>query len=85
MFIALGLLIFYLAITNNLISHSSYQVGFNIYLTHFIEFIGVYTKFIPEWVWAAIFLVFSLAILKKAFSEFSKSRKPKARKEGENQ
>lgn len=56
MFLELGLLIFYLSLTNNLVSHNSYQVMLNIYLTKFIQFISTYTKVIPEAVWGIIFI-----------------------------
>lgn len=84
MFLALGFFIFYLAFTNNLVSHASYQVSLNIYLTEFIDFIGKYTKFFPEWAWAIIFLVFLAIICIKAFSEFVNQKSDKNMKDGDN-
>lgn len=55
MYLVLGGLIAYLALTNSLESHSSYQVSINIYLTKIIQFIGSYTSALPEYVWAVIF------------------------------
>lgn len=69
MFLALGLLILYLALTNNLISHASYQITINIFLTKLIQLIGSYTKIIPEPIWALIFLVVFLLIAKIAVTQ----------------
>lgn len=62
MFLVLGILIIYLAKTNQLTAHSSYQVSLNIYLTKVIGFISGYTRFIPETVWGVIFLSTALLI-----------------------
>ena len=84
MFLILGVVIAYLALTNNLVTHASYQISINVYLTRFIQFIGTYTKIIPEPVWAIIFFVIFLAIVAKSLKEFFKSRKNQAeRKEGD--
>ena len=79
MFLVLGVLIFYLALTNNLISHASYQININIFLTKIIQFIGKYTKVIPEPVWAVIFFILLVIIVKKAVSQLwrLKSKLPK--------
>ena len=74
MFLMLGAIIFYLASTNNLITHASYQLSINIYLTKFIKLIGSYTKIIPEPVWAIIFFIIFLVITLKSASEFLKSK-----------
>src|SRR3990167_8296174 len=84
MFLVLGVVIAYLALTNNLVTHASYQISINVYLTRFIQFVGTYTKIIPEPVWAIIFFVIFLAIVAKSLKEFFKSRKNQAeRKEGD--
>lgn len=83
MFLVLGFFIAYLALTNNLVTHASYQVTLNIYLTEIIDFVGKYTKILPEWIWAIIFFLFFLGICIKAFSEFIR-QKPSNRKEGDN-
>ncbi|KKR54783.1 MAG: Cytochrome c biogenesis protein transmembrane region [Candidatus Curtissbacteria bacterium GW2011_GWA1_40_24] len=70
----------YLALTNNLVTHASYQISINVYLTRFIQFIGTYTKIIPEPAWAIIFFVIFLAIAAKSLKEFFKSRVNHARK-----
>ena len=56
MFLIMGIIILYLALTNNLLSHSSYQVSLNIYLTKVIQFISTYTRVLPEPVWGIIFV-----------------------------
>src|SRR3989344_631166 len=56
MFLALGIIIIYLALTNNLVTHASYQISVNVYLTKFIQYVGTYTKIIPEQVWAIMTL-----------------------------
>jgi len=63
MFLILGVVILFLARTNQLTSHSSYQVSLNIYLTKFIQFIGGFTGFIPEFVWAAVFVAIFLLVI----------------------
>lgn len=83
MFLALGIIIIYLAITNNLITHASYQISINIYLTRFIQFIGEYTKIIPETVWAIIFLLIFLIICAKAIAQLAKDKPNENKKEGE--
>ena len=84
MFLILGVVIAYLALTNNLVTHASYQISINVYLTRFIQFVGTYTKIIPEPVWAIIFFVIFLAIVAKSLKEFFKSRKNQTeKKEGD--
>ena len=63
MFLILGIFIFYLALTNNLTTHASYQISINVYLTRLIQFIGQYTKIIPEVGWAIIFFITFIIIL----------------------
>lgn len=68
MFLFLGTMILYLAATSNLISHASYQIEINIFLTKVIKNISVYTRFIPEYIWALIFfLLFALITVTAIF------------------
>lgn len=69
MFLLLGIIILFLAQTNQLTSHSSYQLTINIYLTKMISFISGFTKIIPETVWAIFFVGIFLFILKLAVSQ----------------
>src|SRR3989344_2134927 len=82
MFLILGIVIAYLAFTNNLVTHASYQISVNVYLTRFIQFIANYTKIIPEQAWAVIFVTIFILICAKAVFEFSKNRTSK-KKEGD--
>jgi len=80
-FLVLGIFISYLALTNNLVTHASYQVSLNIFLTNVINFVGKYTKIFPEWIWAIIFITFFVTICTKAILEFI-NNKPTEKKEG---
>jgi len=84
MFLVLGVIILILARTNNLTSHASYQVSINIYLTKLIQFISVYTKLIPEPIWAIIFVGIFLVLTKIALGQL-KNIKNANKKEGENE
>lgn len=69
MFLLLGIIILFLAQTNQLTSHSSYQLTINIYLTKMISFISGFTKIIPETVWAIFFVGIFLFILKLVINQ----------------
>ncbi len=69
MFLILGIIILFLAQTNQLTSHSSYQITINIYLTRLVQFISRFTKLIPEFIWALFFLGLFLFIFKLAISQ----------------
>ena len=84
MFLVLGIIILFLARTNNLTSHASYQVSINIYLTKLIQLIGEYTKLIPEPIWALIFVGIFIFITKIALGQL-KNLKNVNKKEGENE
>ncbi len=69
MFLVLGGYILYLSLTNQLTIHSSYQVMVNIYLTKVIQSISVFTRLIPEFVWAIIFVLIFGFVTKIAYSQ----------------
>lgn len=71
MFLVLGLIILYLALTNQLISHNAYQLTINIYLAQFTKSILSLTKAIPEYVWAVIFFGIFILIVKLAVTQLS--------------
>lgn len=77
MFLTIGIIIASLALTNNLVTHASYQVDINIYLTRLINFISTYTEFIPEPVWAIIFVLIFLVIVFLAILQFIKLQNQK--------
>lgn len=81
MFLILGMVIAYLALTNNLISHASYQVSINVYLTQLIRLVGKYTQIIPEFIWAIIFFLIFLAIITKAIRELINNKTTYVKKE----
>ena len=83
MFLVLGLFIFYLARTGNLTTHASYQVDINVFLTRVIQFVGKYTKIIPEFVWAIIFAITFVVILIISVYQFLNLSKNNG-KEGDN-
>ncbi len=74
MFLGLGIFVLYLSLTNNLVSHATYQVSINIYLTKIIQFISQYTSILPEGVWAIIFLGIFLFIIKAAIGQFRNTK-----------
>lgn len=82
MFLVLGIIILTLARTNGLTSHASYQVTINIYLTKFIQFISIYTKVIPEPLWALIFMGIFLILTKIALGQLKNIKNAK-QKEGD--
>lgn len=55
-FLGMGGYITYLAFNNKLFSHSDYQLDMNIYSAKFLNYINNFVKFIPEYVWALLFV-----------------------------
>ncbi|OGM61910.1 hypothetical protein A3A76_02000 [Candidatus Woesebacteria bacterium RIFCSPLOWO2_01_FULL_39_23] len=72
MFLVLGLIIVILARQGRIESHSDYQLMVNIYITKLIKSVEVVTKFIPEPVWAVIFVAIFVFILFKAIKDWKK-------------
>lgn len=61
MFLAIGAVIVYLSLTNQLTMQNSYQLSINLFIADITKRIGQYTQFLPEPVWVIIFLgIFSL-------------------------
>lgn len=79
MFLAIAIIILYLAFTNQLAMQNTYQLTVNIYIAQLTKFIGNYTVIIPEPIWAVIFMILMGAIIWKAIRQFIHSTK---RKEG---
>lgn len=69
MFLILGVIIFYFAKTNQLTSHSAYQLTVNIYLAKLTRTITNLTETIPEFVWLLLFGGLFLLILKSSISQ----------------
>ncbi|EKD27162.1 MAG: cytochrome c biogenesis protein, transmembrane region [uncultured bacterium] len=74
-FLILGIIIIYFAKTEQLTSHSQYQVMLNIYLTKFIKLISGFATLVPEVVWALIFVGIALFITYFAIKKFRSLKK----------
>ena len=55
-FLGMGVYITYLAFNNNLSSHSDYQLDMNIYSAKLLKSINSFVGFIPEYIWAMLFI-----------------------------
>lgn len=77
MFLVLGIIILTLARTNSLTSHSVYQVSINIYLTKFIQSISQYTKVLPEFLWAVIFVGIFILLITLAIRQLKHAKESK--------
>lgn len=73
-FLAMGGLIIYLALTNRLFTHSSYQTDINIFLTKFLNSINNYIKFVPEYVWALLLVVAVGVILRLTINKLKEEK-----------
>lgn len=76
-FLLLGIITLYLALSNNLTANMAYQTSLNIYLTKLIQFIGSYTRVIPEPIWAVIFTGLAIYIVITALRQLKNSKKVK--------
>lgn len=74
-FLALGVLTLYLERTNQLITHSSYQLITNIFLNKLVRSVGTYTSTLPEYVWLGIFLLIAIIIIKQAVRQIKHLQK----------
>ncbi len=70
MFLILGIYIFYLSFTNNLTSHSTYQVTINLYLAKLTKTISRVTMLIPDIMWAVIIIIIFLILVFIAIKQF---------------
>jgi len=71
MFLIMGILISYLAYQNKLFTHSEYQTDINIYLTKILNAVNGAIGFIPEYIWALIFISMLVLIIKKAINQLN--------------
>ena len=55
-FLLMGGYITYLAFSNNLFTHSSYQLEMNLYNVKFLQAINGFVTLIPEFIWALLFI-----------------------------
>lgn len=65
-FLGMGIWILAAAGGNQLMSHSSFQISINIYLTGLIRSISRVTGLVPEPIWAGVFLLLLFFIVNKA-------------------
>ncbi len=77
MFFILGLIILYLSQINALTSNAPYQVTVNIYVAKFTDSISVFTRVVPQPIWAVFFVGIFLLIVKIAINEFANIMKNK--------
>ena len=73
-FLAMGLLIIYLTLTNRLFAHSEYQVNVNIFLTKILNSVNSFIKVVPEYAWAALLITIVALIVKLAINQFRKEK-----------
>jgi cytochrome c biogenesis protein CcdA len=55
-FLLMGGYITYLAFSNKLFTHSSYQLEMNLWNAKFLNAINGFVKFVPEYIWAFLFI-----------------------------
>ncbi len=75
MFLATGVIVLYLAFTNQLTMQNTYQLTINIYIAQLTKGIGAFTKIIPEPIWAIAFVIIIGVIIAKAVKQFNQGRK----------
>ena len=72
-FLAMGLLILYLALTNRLFMQAGgYQTSINIYLTKTLQSIGGIVQVVPESVWAFLLIIIIGGIVWRVVRQFNK-------------
>lgn len=71
MFLAIGVVIVYLSLTNRLAMQNSYQLSTNLFIADVTRKIGLFTQFVPEPVWAIIFLTIFILIIVIAIKQFT--------------
>jgi len=73
-FLTMGAIIFYLAQTNQLISHSSTQLSINIFMAKLNIAVGSFAESIPLFVWVLIFAAILGVIVKIALQKIKQTR-----------
>lgn len=76
-FLAMGILIVYLALANKLFTHSEYQVNVNIFLTKILNSVSSFIKVVPEYAWAILLVVAIALIIKLAINQLKKEKHEK--------
>ncbi|OGZ09198.1 MAG: hypothetical protein A3D65_03480 [Candidatus Lloydbacteria bacterium RIFCSPHIGHO2_02_FULL_50_13] len=73
-FLAMGMLIGYLALNNRLFIHSDYQLNVNIFLTSILDSVGGVAKAVPEYAWAALLLVVVALVVRSSMNKLKKEK-----------
>lgn len=74
-FFAMGVLILYLALTNQIFMQAGgYQTSINIYITKFLQLISGVAQAIPEYAWAFLLIMIIGGIVWRAVRQFNKEK-----------
>ena len=73
-FLAMGILIDYLAFTNRLFVHSEYQININIFLTRVLNSVSGFIKVVPEYAWAILLITAIIFIVKSSINQLKKEK-----------
>lgn len=74
-FFAMGILIFYLALTNRLFMQAGgYQTSINIYLTKVLQSISGLVQVVPEYVWALLLVIIVVGVVWRVIRQFNKEK-----------
>ncbi|MEK7653649.1 MAG: cytochrome c biogenesis protein CcdA [Patescibacteria group bacterium] len=76
-FFAMGIVTIFLAATNRLFAHSSYQVSVNIFMTKLLTSAQAFISSIPEYIWGALILALFVLISMFAVKQFKESKNNK--------
>ncbi len=72
-FLAMGILILYLALMNRLFVHAGSQISVNIFLTRISNSVNGFITIVPEYVWAILLIGVIILIVKKAIRQLKSS------------
>ncbi|MBI5135156.1 hypothetical protein HZA86_02895 [Candidatus Uhrbacteria bacterium] len=72
LFILMAIFTMNLAFSNNLLAHSSYQVNINIFLTRIFQSIRGVVALLPEYGWAAVFVLLLIGFITRSIYLFNK-------------
>ena len=73
-FLLMGTYITYLAFSNKLFTHSSYQLEMNLWNARFLGAINGWTTLIPEYVWALLFIGIVVSISYVFIKQYKKTK-----------
>ena len=73
-FLAMGVLISYLALSNKLFAHGEYQTSINIYLTKVLQAVSGIARAVPEYIWAALLITVVGTVVWWAIYQFKKEK-----------